>query len=250
MPEISPTTAAKQAVTRTVVSSVRSHSDELAQRIGTILFPDGAPAAVDLGALYRAVAAALERTYLRVEHADREVARELGEDRQARGERDHQAEAMRDTLVRLRGLVAGAHGPEAVDAVGLSGAIPTRTEALVPFARNTADKLVTLSAPAPALSFTTLNLDAAAAALRQQAERLDRALSELARDRRETQAAQDAHHRANDAWQRDYSALARIIESSFLLAGMEHQAARVRPTSRRRAGRPEPADVVALAADA
>ena len=246
MPTISTTPANKQAITRTVTSSVRSHIDELVLGIEAILYPTGVPQGFDLRSFFVALADTLDRDYNVVADADREVAREVGEDQQARNLRDEHITTLRESLFQVRALVnmaLGTNSSAQLDAIGLSGRVPDRAEPLVPFARNVAEKLAALQRPASTPTFVQFDVAAAAADLRTKADALDTALTALARDVRETQAMQNAHSIATSAWQRHYTPIARIIEGSFLLADMNHQAERVRPTSRRNAGRPEDADL-------
>ena len=243
MPMISTTTANKQAITRTVTSSVRSHIDELVARAGESLYPAGVPDNVDLRAFFLSLADSLDRDFHALAAADREVARELGEDQQARTLRDTRAAELRESLFRVRSLVNAAFSQAATTGLGIGGRIPTRAESMIPFARNVAEKLAALETPATVPGFMQIDLAAAARDLATRAQALDDALTELARDIRETQAVQSQHSTANDTWQRHYGPIARMIEGCFLVAGMDHQAARVRPTARRNAGQPEETDL-------
>lgn len=243
MPTISTTTANKQAITRTVTSSLRSHVDELVSSVGGVLYPGGVPDDVNLRSFFLALADSLARDFNALAAADREVAREVGEDQQARAVRDERILAIRESLIQVRSLLTMGFSQVAIAGLGLGGRIPSRAEPLVAFARNVAEKLATVQAPASTPGFVRFDLVAAAQELEARAQSLDDSLTALARDLRETQAVQGEHSAANDTWQRHYGPIARMIEGSFLLADMDHQAARVRPTARRNAGQLEPDDL-------
>ena len=70
------------------------------------------------------------------------------------------------------------------------------------------------------------------------------ALSDVARDLRETQMAQSQRNEAVDRWRQNYSMVANLIEGLLRAAGFHHVADRVRPTRRRRAGETEPEDTL------
>ena len=249
MAKISITTANKQAITRTVTSSLRSHLDELATGVAAILHPEARPGDSPVSAYQtalHALADTLDRDFGALSTADREVARELGEDQQARVRRDRCTEDLRESLQQIRSLVVMAYGSEQIAGLGLAGRLPDQVEALIPVARNVAEKLGALArfeGPGESPEFVRFDVAVAAAALTRKAQALDDALTDLARDIRETQAVQSLHSSANATWQRHYVPIARIIEGFFLLAGMDHQAERVRPTQRRRVGRPEAGDL-------
>ena len=243
MTYLSAQTANKQSITRTITSSVTSHLDELASALGPLLFPGGVSEAVDMRAVCLATAALLQRDYEALAHADREVARERTEDDQMRVQRDEVLSTLREAVFRYRDLVSAVYGAEQVKACGLAGRVPDHPEALVAFARNAAGKLPALAEAQDRSPFIQFDLEAVTADLLAKTERLEASLTSVATDMRETQAAQSQRNQADEAWRRHYNPVASMVESLFRLADMDHQADRVRPTRRRRAGAPEPDDV-------
>lgn len=243
MTYLSTQTANKQSITRTITSSMTSHLDELASALGPQLFPGGVPQGVDLRAMCQATAGLLQRDYEALAHWDREVARERTEDDQARIRRDEDMSLLREAVFRHRDLVSAAYGPEQVKACGLAGRIPEHPEALVAFARNVVGKLPGLASAQGRAPFIQFDLEAVTADLLAKTDGLEASLTAVATDMRETQAAQHRRIQADDAWRRHYGPVASMVESLFRLAGMDHQADRVRPTRRRRAGAPELDDV-------
>ena len=240
MVEISTQTANKQAITRTVVSSLGTHGDALSSKLETLLFPGGAPADLTVRGFCEALLQLLQKDIEEVVRCDQEVARESGEDREAREARGSEAAALRQLMFRVRSALDSVGGEKAVAQGGLGGRIPDKPGALLPFARNVAKQVVTVTVVGGGL--VTFDVNTAASIVSEAADRLEQALDNVANDTRETQAARSAHDDADATWRQHYTPLAGIAERLYRLVGMVHEADRVRPTSRRRAGLPEAPD--------
>lgn len=231
-----------QSITRTLTWALRSHLDPVVEKAGEVLFPGGVPPGVDVRAICLGFVESLDRRASEVAHSDREVARERSEDDEARTGRDLAAGEVRSGLFLIRDAASSAFGAEILGTLGLSGRIPEQADALLAYARNTATKLPALAARSSSKAFVKLDVVAAAADLDQLADNLSNALTNVARDMRETQMAQAARNEAVERWRVHYLMVANLIEGLLRMAGFAHVADRVRPTRRRRAGEAEPED--------
>lgn len=242
MTYLSVQTASIQSITRTLVWALRAHIDPVAEKAGVVLFPAGVPPGVDMRTVSLGFGESLERLADEVAHRDRDVARERSEDDVARVNRDDATAELRAGLFLIRDGASGAYGAEILGAIGLSGRIPDHPDALLAFARNTAVQLPSQATRQSNKSFVQLDVVAAAADLDQLANNLAAALTDVARDMRETQMAQAARNEAVERWRVHYLMVANLIEGLLRMAGFDHVADRVRPTRRRRAGEAEPED--------
>jgi hypothetical protein len=233
-----------QSITRHINWALRAHLDPVVQKAGELLFPQGVPPGVDMHAICLSFIEVLQRSADDVAHRDRDVARERAEDDDARARRDQAAGNARGGLFVVRDAASSAFGADVLSSIGLSGRIPDQVEALLTFTRNVATNLPALATRQQANTFVQLDVTGAAAELTLLADLLASALSDVARDLRETQMAQSQRNEAVDRWRQNYSMVANLIEGLLRAAGFHHVADRVRPTRRRRAGETEPEDTL------
>lgn len=242
MTYLSVQTASIQSITRTLAWALRAHLDPVAEKAGGVLFPAGVPPGVDMRAVCLGFTESLERRADEVGHRDRDVARERYEDDEARNRRDQAAGELRAGMFQIRDAASSAFGVEILGALGLSGRIPEQCDPLLAFARNTAAALPAQAMRQSSKAFVQFDVVAAATDLDQLANNLSAALTDVARDMRETQMAQAARNEAVERWRAHYVVVANLIEGLLRMAGFDHIADRVRPTRRRRAGEAEPED--------
>jgi hypothetical protein len=242
MTYLSAQAASIQSITRTLAWALRAHLGPVAEKAGVVLFPVGIPPGVDMRIVSLGFVESLERLADDVAHRDRDVARERSEDDVARAGRDQAAVELRGGLFLVRDGASSAYGPEILGAIGLGGRIPDQPDALLAFARNTVVQLPSQAMRQSNKSFVQLDVVAAAADIDQLADNLAAALTNVARDMRETQMAQAARNEAVERWRVHYVMVANLIEGLLRMAGFDHVADRVRPTRRRRAGEAEPED--------
>lgn len=251
MAKISKTTANKREITRTITSSVRANHDTLAANLEQVLFDGPAPVSLTIGEFVEAIVVRLEKDYEALEFHDREVASEVAQDRQKRTRRDDIASRLRKRLILLRTLIEGDFGTAAARHLGLSGTTPEVPDQLVAFTRNVLHQLDEGMADFEPLlpEITPQDIRPRVDAIAQDLAELTAAIEAVDRDVRETQDAQNFRNQALARWTQDYAPVAGIIENLYRLAQMPAHAERVRPTSRRRAGQPEPEDLQQNAAD-
>jgi hypothetical protein len=233
-----------QSITRNLNWALRAHLDAVVQKAGEILFPGGVPPGVDMRAVCLGFVDLLQRDANEVAHRDRDVARERSEDDIAREKRDEAAGNARGGLFAVRDAASSAFGEGVLSSIGLSGRIPDKAEPLLTFTRNVVTSLPALATRQQAKAFVQLDVVAAGAELTLLADLLENALTDVARDMRETQMAQSQRNEAVDRWRQNYSMVANLIEGLLRAAGFHHVADRVRPTRRRRAGETEPEDTL------
>lgn len=151
---------------------------------------------------------------------------------------------VREKVISTRSVVRAHWGDRGVSAAGMDGRTPVVADHLLHYGRNISSRLIDrLSAMDTRMAISPPPLDELRDDLDASLDELQEALDELEVEVRETQNAQDERNQATDQWDGAYSPVAAILENMFRLAGLDAQAERVRPTSRRRSGRLEPEDV-------
>jgi hypothetical protein len=188
---------------RSLVDSVHADVEALAPALEALLFPAGAPAGVDVGAVLRAFGQVLERDVTALEACERVLqAAQATEAGELEPRRQAAVESLRAALLRVRTLLMAAFGPGAVSDSALSGPVPSAAEQLVVYARG-AVRALEQAAPryAEPAPFATMDLAGAAAFLRPHLEELevlllagDAQLREATVARHERTAAECEHH--------------------------------------------------------
>ena len=231
-------------VIRTVVASIRSNLDAVASGAEAILYPDGPPAEARLRVVLAAMADLLEHRLEVLREAERTLVLERGDDPAARGAETDAYQKLRALLIRLRSLAEGTFDDVTVAKLGLRGATPENADAIAEYASTIAKSRSTITLPAPPEGIT---FDAAhfATALRTDVNALTGAQQAVAVEEREAQRTLSARDAAESALQLAYVNVADTFTAWALLAGRADIAERVRPTSRRRSGLPEPTDTAA-----
>lgn len=243
MSQISKTTADRGKITRTITSTVDANSQEAGSAFEKLLFPNGVPPNLTAEDVLIAISGVLGRRYQTLEAADIERASETQDDDALRDLRDSLVPETRDQVMAIESIVEAHWGERGVGAVGLEGNTPRSPDHLLHYGRNVSSKLARLDNMDTRLSVNPPPLDQLADELDDLLDELAGVIDDLQIDVRETENARAERNRALDEWDETYSPVASIVENIFRLAELEAQAERVRPTSRRRSGRPEPEDL-------
>jgi hypothetical protein len=190
---------ANVGATGALIDGVRAEIEALVPALQALLFPGGVPAGLDVAAVMRAFGELLERDMTALATSEALLRAHAGE---VGHSREGAVESLRAALLRVRSLLTAAFGPGAVSRCALAGPVPEAPEPLLVYARLAAQALAE-NAPAytqPA-SFATLDLQGAAAFVREHIDALDAALGgagarrrERLEARREHQAGTLAHH--------------------------------------------------------
>lgn len=238
--------ASRIAISRTVLSSIEVHGPEVAEKLTTILFPEGAPANLTVEGFLQALHGALARSVDEMRTADIAHARELADDDAPRAARDQAVADTREQVISARGTLSSVYGESILGAYGLAGETPTSAELLVQAALNTASLL--RSRPItekPRQPGVTLDRVALAGGIEEPAKRLDGALDDVRREERESQLSQTQRNGAVDRWSPRYQGVADAVTGVYEVVERKDLADLVRPTARRRAGLTEEADTLA-----
>jgi hypothetical protein len=231
-----------ELIIRTVGSSLEQHGDELAQKLETELFPDGVPENLTIAMILSAARDYLDRRLADARTKEAALAEERSDDEPARGARDHAEDECKDKLFSVGGLVTGAYGEAFAEQMGLAGRMPEDVDMLVQKAE-TAAGLLEKASPGTPRAGDPLDLAKLAGELRIVAARERAGLAGVQREKREENDALHARDVSFAALARGYSGVADVTVGVCVLAGRDDVADRVRPTWRRKSGRPEPGDV-------
>lgn len=240
--------ADRVAISNTVLSAVDNHGPEIAPKLDALLFPNGIPANLDMLGVLLAIQQFLAKTTQNLVEADTAHTVELQDDDPFRRLREESIAELRAYLVSLRSTLTSNYGPEVASAYGCAAPIPDDANTLVRFAANVEELFRNRAlTETPKKKSLALNTTDAADDLEQARKTLEKALSDVERERREGQLTQAAKNNAMDEWSRIYPRAADAIAALFALAGREELANAVKPTARRRAGLTESTDHAAPA---
>lgn len=241
--KISKVVSGQLKVSRTVEQAIEVRGDEVAERITDLLFPDGAPEQLDAQGFVHALRLALQRAGSQLEAAELAHATELADDVEIREARDDARAGLLELLGRARAVLLAAYGSEAVERAGLRVLSERRNhQQLVGHARYVIEQLQPEILGAPTDELLPVDLKALGLRLAAAAEQLEGTLSDLERERREAQVTLELREAASAQWRRHYNGAANAFVALATLAGLDAIAQRVKPTARRRAGRPEAID--------
>jgi hypothetical protein len=250
MAAISKTTANKRLITRTLASSVETRGASLGAELTEILFDGHPPDPLTMEEVIEALITLVQSDYNLLAETDRRLATEKGQDDKKRTLRDWHIARVRQRIISTRRRLEGCFGPDGIDAAGLIGRTPESVDALIIYGRNIQEQLAEgLTDYTTLLGIERPDLAGMATRLGEDLDHLEASVEAVGVDKRETQQAQVQNVRAKEAWSDHYSPVAAILENFYRLADMNAHAERVRPTSRRRAGLPEAADLEDVPAD-
>lgn len=176
--------------------------------------------------------------------------REVGEDRDARGQRDEAALALRQTLSNLSRVVELIYGAEAAQTLNLQGKTPIGIRQLITKARGFVTRTETMpSLPDPSDPWIQPNLEEARAKIGELVSIVEEARSNTVGELRETQSARLVRNRAGDKWYKELRFHISMARAILAYADQEELAAKILPTERqiRRVepvpgGEPEPSE--------
>lgn len=215
-----------------VVSSVKTHGEQAGKALEEWLMPHvrEGEQVPSVAFLLELMGRALELSAEQMKAANAAHDLELGDDASVRKTRDDAVAALYKRTTRLREIIQGLYGGEALGLLGVRGGTPTEDLALENFARDFAQKLRKETLPSPDVE--DAKFDAVAEA--QRLELLCDAVKQgrAAVEDEAAQAAQTfvAKHRALDAHDQTFSRVTRAMESLYILASQPELASHVRPS--------------------
>jgi len=244
MTTVSKMVSDRTTIGRTVQSSLEVHGPEAISALEAILFPNGVPQNLTMGAIITALQSALERVINEMTAADLGHAAELADNEGYRIVREQRVQAVRHAIFTFRGSITNLYGAELLRAYGVPAELPTDPQLLSQTATNIEGLLRTRPlTEKPKLPGFSLDLTAIADGFAATVKDLEAALADIKRDEREDQLTLQTKHDAMARWSSVYQGIANIAVGIFILIGRSDLAERVRPTARRRAGIPEPSDI-------
>lgn len=229
-------------VNNTVLASLQVHGSEVAPVLQSSLFAGPRGTRVDPAVLLATLCEALEGAAAELSEADLAHAAELSDDEEPRRQRDLAAAAIREKMLSLRDLFAGAYGAGVAASLQLAEALPEQPMLLLQRGKAASRALreTKLKATAKHASLK-LNLSSLADELDEVLTPLQAALSDVQREEREAQASLLRKNRATEAWERIYEGVTHIAYGAYVLSGRPDLAARIEPSVRKRSGiEPDP----------
>lgn len=233
-----------EKITRTVISSIRVNGELVARKLQPDLFPDD-PEGTQVLTLYNARAGALQRKMNALAQRAGAVRGQRGNDEALRNELQGAVTDLRGDVMRTRSIVEAFFDPAIVAQTGLTGETPNDPDDLVLYAGHAAEQLRVIVFPAldEEKEGITFNPVRRAEQFEAGVARLKAAKDAEATDSRVEQQAMQARDQAERDLRYAYIAAADEFSADAVQAGYPEIAERVRPTSRRREGKPEPIDL-------
>ncbi len=153
----------------------------------------------------------------------------------ARGQRDADVKLVNAKVGRVRKVFTGVFDDQQAAEIGMARRNARDSEVLLEQAATLAANLgrSELELTEAQLGGVDVNAPQLAQDVKPSADRLQQSLSKLRRDEKRTEATMLAKGKAMEEFNHGFLWIARSIESHLQLAGLEEQALRVRPSSRR-----------------
>lgn len=219
---------------RAVIAAVRTHAPEVGQRVHKILaagLKDG-ETLPDVPLLLLLASRLLQSRIDALVEVDRQALVERFKHQEPRRRRDSAAEAVYSHLVQLRGVLDVTFGRGSAGAlVGLTGEMPTDPCRLVRLGKRVLAALRRLLAdglPQPRHPGIGLDLEPCADRLQRDVARLDQALAEVGRNKKEAAATVFLKNAAVEACDGTARALVSMMRGWYELAGLPRLADRLR----------------------
>lgn len=189
----------------------------------------------DVGLLLVLVGRSIEAAFATLKAADKAHENELSDDAAPRERRDAAAESVRGTMVDLRAAIESAYGVDGLRALGIDAAVPEDPSVLAAVAERASTGIDKAQAklPPPRRRGVKVDLAPFAEDLGTALPKLNKALSEVAREEREAEATLANKWTAMEKNDRTFARAASFLSAAAALGGHDEIAARVRPSGRR-----------------
>ncbi len=170
----------------------------------------------------------------RLHKADRSNRTQKAQETESRARRDADVKQVNAKVIRVRRVFSGVYEDDQLAKIGLARRNARESDVLQEQAAYLADNLEqSLELTGSQLGQFEVDPSIMAQVLKPSADQLRQSLSELHHEERQTEATQIAKNEAMEEFNHGFLWIARSVESLLQLAGLEEQAARVRPSSRR-----------------
>jgi len=160
---------------------------------------------------------------------------ELANDEQHRSLRDETTAKLIATLIAFRDGCKAFYGATRLEEIGFTEQTPRDPLTIFKVAKKLMELLRDPATELPPPRFEALTLEAPAMAdvLQPLVEALEAALTDVNREIRKAQSTQAVKNEKVEKYDVDFFWIARWLEATFALAGMMHEAERLKPSSRR-----------------
>ncbi|MCB1036970.1 MAG: hypothetical protein KDD47_24295, partial [Acidobacteria bacterium] len=228
----------RRKIARSLQGAALRHAGRVAQSFNAGLAPNGGEEATDvkLANLLVEVGERLLRRSAALVQADRAKLDENYGDQALRNRRSLLTDRLARALTDVRRIVDGAFGTGAsLQALGLAGTVGRDPEVVYLKGETVIGKLEAEGLTAPSLQPRGVTVDAEEllGLVREPTEELGAVLEELSNANRDTEQHLVDKLRSMNAFDREATWTARLLEAAFSLAGEEELASRVRRTVRR-----------------
>ena len=167
--------------------------------------------------------------------ADAAHEQELANDNRHRSLRDETTAKLIATLIAFREGCKAFYGPTRLEEIGFTEQTPRDPLTIFKVAKKLMELLRDPATELPPPRFEALTLEAPAMAdvLQPLVEALEAALTDVNREIRKAQSTQAVKNEKVDKYDADFFWIARWLQATFALAGMTHEADRLKPSVRR-----------------
>lgn len=163
--------------------------------------------------------------------ADKAHTEEERDDPEAREARDKAFQALGAKVIRLREILAGIYGGQALAALSIKGKTPVEPIALERFAGELATVLQREKLPEPQMENPNFKRGEEASALMEMSATLKQARDKVAQEVREAETTAAVKNTQIARYDQSFGASARLLESLYELIGQDAWAHRVRPST-------------------
>ncbi|MDI1433208.1 hypothetical protein [Polyangium sorediatum] len=220
-----------------VASAADTHAARLQQRFEALFAEHLRPGEVlpDVGLLGLLIARRLRATNATLVEKSDAYDKELSDDAAPRERRDEAAARLTSEIVEIRSTLEAAYGAGILRELGLDGKTEVEPKAILAKAKRLVDELGRPAGawPKPRRKGVTIEPAAWVADLTKPIATLEQALSDVAREAREAQAASDAKATAMDRNDDVFARSAGCLSGLLRLAEEDTFARQVRPSGRK-----------------
>jgi|GEM_PF-855525 len=229
----------RQRISEDLVAAARTHAEEVGNRLNQDLLGTAAEGETvpDYIALLLQLGRHLEEKMQELVAADEAHLIELDDDQDPRLRREEAAADLHEKVVEIREALGGFFGTsEAGSLLGVEGPTSSDPRTLHRQAMRLLERLREPAPELPSLRLNGLQLDRAALAeeLQPAVDELDRALVDIARERREAESTQEQKNEKMAEVDTALRGVGRCLQGYYELSGFSMFAERIRLTRRRR----------------
>ncbi len=245
MPSASKMVSDRNLVSKTVLSSLKTHGPKVSKDLEALLFPNGTPQNLTLDDVLTALHDVLARGVEIMNDADKAHTAELADDSEYRAMRSARIANLRAAIGTIRTNLSNIYGEEVLSAYTIPSELPSEPMLLLQTAGNIESQLRKRPLKElPKLDGFAVDPIAMADGLARTSAALEATLEDIKRELREAQLTQQTKNEAMALWSSLYQGIADVATGIFVMTGRTDLADHVRPTGRRRAGMPEEEDTL------